>query len=121
MTDVVAPAVNVWDVAAITAAALAVLRLDSADTDAARVGDAAVQATEQIDQFLDQTVPLDATAVQSLFGGAVDLTVSLYRRKDAGTGLAASYTPGGTAAVDTDPLAKVALMVLAWKDRWGIG
>ena len=121
MTDVAAPAVNVWDVAAITAAALAVLRLDPADADAARVGDAAVQAVEQIDQFLDQSVPINATAVQSLVGGAVDLTVSLYRRKDAGTGIAASYTPGGTAAVDTDPLAKVALMVLAWKDRFGVG
>lgn len=120
MTNVAAPAVNIWDQAAIVADALAVLRLDAADVDAERIEVAATEATEQIDAELDRVDVLDTTLVVSLHGAAVDLTVSLYRRKDAGTGMAATYTSGGTAAVDVDPLAKVRLMVLPWKKRWGL-
>lgn len=120
MTDVAAPAVNTWDQAAIVADALAVLRLEATDVDAGRIEADAAEATEQLDAELDRVEVLDTTLVASLHGAAVDLTVSLYRRKDAGTGMAATYTPGGTAAVDVDPLAKVRLLVLPYKQRWGL-
>ena len=76
----------------------------------------------RVDQFLDALDPIDATRRTRSYGGRPSTWPSpLYRRKDAGNRLAASYTPGGTDSVDTDPLAKVALLVLAWKARCGCG
>lgn len=121
--DVPAPAVNLWDQAGIVTDALAVLRLDAADVDADRVTAAADEATEQLDQLLDRTTELDTTTIPSLHGAAVDVTVSLYRRKDAATGVLASYTPAQymPVAVDADPLAKVRKMIRPWKERASIG
>ena len=82
-----APDVSVWwDPAAVSAAALAQLRLTDADVDAGRIVAAVGPAGQSINQYLDRD-PVDAytvaTAPPQLQDAIVQVTVDLYRRKDA--------------------------------------
>lgn len=120
MSTVTPPAVNTWDVDGILADALTVLRLDPNDADADRVAGACVEATEQLDQDLDATTAIDTELVRTLHQSAVDLAVSLYRRKDAPLGVSSSYSPDEFIAVEADPLAAARRRVLPYKQRWGI-
>jgi len=115
------PAANTWDVAAITAAALAVLRLDAGDVDAARIGDAAEEATLRLDLELDAVDPIDTTGDPLYEGPAVSLTVALYRDKDAATGINASFTPDRFEPVGGDPTARVRKSLVKLKRRFGCG
>ena len=123
MTDFVVapPAENVWDVEAITTAALAVLRLDAADVDAGRIGEAAVEATARIDIELDALDPIDTTGNPLYEGPAVSLTVALYRDKDAATGMNVSFTPDRYEPVGGDPTARVRKSLVKLKKRFGCG
>lgn len=95
------PAINVWDLEAITTAALSVLRLRNDDIDEARIRSAATAATELLDHELDAIDPTDATLVAALGEAAAQVAVALY---------------GGVG----DPIAAVRPMALPWKRRWGV-
>lgn len=122
MTDVAPPAVNTWDLPAVTAAALATLRLDPTDPAADVVATRCVEAVELIDVYLDRVEPLDTSVWQALQGAAADLGVALYRRKDASTGMQAGYAPS-TVAFDVadDPLDLVRAALRGHKQRFGVG
>ena len=123
MTDYVVapPALNAWDVQAITDAAMAVLRLDPADTDAGRVADAALEATLRLDLELDAVEPIDTAGDPLYEGPAVALAVALYRDKDAATGINASFTPDRFEPVGGDPTARVRKSIVKLKKRFGCG
>jgi hypothetical protein len=114
------PAANPWDTAEIAAQALAVLRLDPADQDAARIAELAVEATELVDGYLDLEAPYDV--IPSLVeGSAVTVTVELYRRKDAPFGVSDAWSAdGGVVRVSSDPLRGVRGLLGRYKGRWGV-
>jgi hypothetical protein len=118
---VAAPVANVWDVAAITAAALAVLRLDPGDVDAGRVAAGAEEATMRIDLELDAVDPVDTTGNPLYEGPATSLAVTLYRDKDFATGVSSSFTPDRYEPVGGDPAARVRKSLVKLKVRFGCG
>jgi len=122
MSDITAPAANTWNVAAIAAGAIAVLRLEGAgDPDVDRVETAAVVATGLLDAELDADVAVDATTNAVLATAAVQVTVELYRRKDLPFGTGGAWSPNETPySVEGDPVAGVRAMTLPWKQRWGL-
>lgn len=124
MTNVVSipapPAPQPWDHAAVVAGALAVLRLTPEDDDADRVDAAAQTAEELLDKFVDAPEPLP-TITPAMLTGAVDLTVEIYRRKDAPFGVLNAW------AVDDIPirigseiLRGVRGIVGHTRQRWGV-
>jgi hypothetical protein len=115
------PAANTWDTTAITAAALAVLRMSAGDVDAGRVGDAAVEATRRLDLEIDAVDPIDTTADVLYEGPATSLAVALYRDKDFATGINASFTPDRYEPVGGDPTARVRASIVKLKKRFGCG
>ena len=123
MTDyaVAPPATNLWDTQVVGDAALAVLRMDSADVDAGRVYAAAGDATMRIDYELDSPEVLDVMADPWLLQVAVTETVALYRDKDAATGISASFTPDRYEPVGGDPVARVRKALVKRKVRFGCG
>jgi len=103
--DVAPPAGLPWDVDAVIAAALTILRLDPADVDQPQVEDAALVATADIDQHLDwPTSPWDTFADMPMpvVRSAVHVTVEEYRRKDAPFGVTDSWSVDG-AVLRTSP------------------
>ena len=123
MTDFVVapPAANTWDIQAITDAVFAVLRLDPADGDAARIDAAVVEATRRVDLELDAIDPIDTTGDPLYEGPATSLAVTLYRDKDWATGVNASFTPAGLEPVGGDPTARVRASLVKLKKRFGCG
>ena len=121
MTDVSAPAALPWDVDAVADAALDILRLDAADEDAARILTAAASATELVDQVLDyETAP--ASIPSPVFDAAVNLTVELYRRKDAPFGVTDSWSvDGASILLSSDVMRGTRSTLSRYKARWGIG
>lgn len=93
----------VWagDLTEIVAAALAQLRIDSADVDSSRMEPYASAAVRRIDSFLDPETADDFPypAPPELFEAAVTVTVRLFRQKDAPFGVA-----GGWSDLDTGPI-----------------
>ena len=123
MTDFVVapPALNTWDTQVIGDAALAVLRMDSADVDAGRVYAAAGDATMRIDYELDAVAPIDVMTDPWLLSVAVTETVAIYRDKDAATGMNVSFTPDRFEPVGGDPMARVRKALVKRKERFGCG
>ena len=121
MTDVAPPAVNSWDLPAITATALATLRISDVDPAAELVATRCQEATELIDVHLDRVDVYDTTVWLSLQGAASDLGVALYRRKDASTGMQVGYSPDTAFNVGDDPLDLVRGVLRGHKQRWGVG
>ena len=121
MSDVSAPVALPWDVDAVAIAALDILRLDPADDDAQRITDAATTATELVDAHLDYaTAP--ASIPSPVFDAAVNLTVELYRRKDAPFGVTDSWgLDGASIRLSSDVMKGTASMLAPYKARWGIG
>jgi hypothetical protein len=107
-----------WDVDEVTAAALAVLRLEAGDVDAARVRALVPTAGEQIAQYVDAVavpVVIPATWDQAI----VDVTVALYRAKDTppaspDLAFAGGYTP------PVDALSTVRSALRPYRQRWGM-
>lgn len=116
----VPPAVSAWDTDRIVSRALEVLRLGTEDPDAPRVYDAAQAAMRLVDVYVDAvedglpvTPPMEAAAVQ--------VTVEMYRRKDAPFGVIDAWSQDATAIrVSGDPLSGVLLTLLPAKARWGV-
>lgn len=92
------PAVNPWDVTQVAERALDVLRLDPADMDAARIERKAAEAVALIDAELDLVLPYPTVSAipAPVVEAAVNLTVELYRRKDAPGGITDSWTSDGS-------------------------
>jgi hypothetical protein len=112
------------DVDAIVAAALAVLRLDPTDEDADRVESTATSAVLLVDTYLDRADdPLVAPAPQPVTDAAVQVTVELYRRKDAPFGVLNSWGESdvGPVRIGTDPLKGVEQMLAPYAHQYGIG
>lgn len=105
------PAANTWDLDEVTHAALALLRLETADVDAELVASAAQEATQLIDVELDkypvedteESPAFDAGAVPTLANAAAKLAAHLY------------LNPSGD-----DPVAVVRSEVAPWRERWGL-
>jgi len=121
MTDVgpPAPATSLWDINDVTDRALTVLRLHSGDVDEPRVGDAALVATGAVDSFVDAAEPFAPSA--AMVDAAVQVTVELYRRKDAPFGTANAWsTDTVPVPVGADSLHGVLMQLLPDKERWGV-
>jgi hypothetical protein len=121
-TSVTPPAANVWDVNDIAQQALGVLRMDGADVDAGRVTDAADVATCRIDAYLDTTVPVDTAAVPELVQAAVELTVEVYRTKDAPWGVLDAWSADTVPVrISSDRLRSIRGLIVQHKERFGVG
>jgi hypothetical protein len=125
LDDAVAPpAAAPWDVEDIASRALAILRLDDTDDDAPRVQTAAIEATELADQFLDyaETPWTSSSEIPApVVGGAVNLTVELYRRKDAPFGVADAWSiDGALVHLSADVLKGVRGMLRPYRSRRGV-
>ena len=122
MSDVAPPAANTWDVNDITAQALAVLRMDGTDVDAGRVADSADVAVARLDAYLDSVDPVDTTVIPELIQGAVELTVEVYRTKDAPWGVLDAWSADTVPVrISSDRLRSVRSLIIAHKARFGVG
>lgn len=122
---VTAPDVSVWwDPAAVTAAALDVLRLTDVDVDADRVGGHVATAGQAVNQGLDRD-PVDAfttqTAPVQLVDALVQVVVELYRRKDSPPTSVDGMLAGAWRPQSIDPLAGVRALIAPFRTRRGIG
>ena len=122
---VVAPAVLPWDLPAIVADALDVLRLDPSDEDADRIATAATTATALLEQRLDlETSPWMSSAElpAPLTTAATNLTVELYRRKDAPFGVTDAWSvDGALVRLSSDVLRGVGALVAPYRGRRAVG
>lgn len=114
------PAVLPWDVDAVAQAALDILRLDPTDEDAARILSAAATAITLVDTFLDyEFAPVSIPS--PVFDAGVNLTVELYRRKDAPFGSTDGWSPDAASVMLTaDVMRGTYSMLDPFKSRWGI-
>jgi len=123
MTDITVapPAPLPWDVDAVAQSALELLRLTSADIDADRMLAMADTATTLIDAELDYAVsPTEIPG--AVFDAAVNLTVELYRRKDAPFGVLDSWSVDGAAIrLSADVMRGTRKMLAPFVSRWGVG
>lgn len=119
------PAPLPWDLPAITAAALDVLRLDPTDQDADRIATAAMVATADVEAELDYETSPWATAADippAVTWVATVRTVEAYRRKDAPFGLADSFSPDGASVYLPANHRRGTSSVLApYRSRRGVG
>lgn len=120
MITVTPPAFNPWDVEEVTEMALDVLRLDPADQDAARVERKAAEAVALIDADLDLVDPFETIPVP-VVEAAVNLTVELFRRKDAPGGITDSWTSDGSfLRLSADVMKGVRSELRPYKQRRGV-
>lgn len=116
----VPPATNLWDVDRIVARALEVLRLGTDDPDTPRVYDAAQAACPLIDVYVDHVEP--AAVSQLMETAAVQITIELYRSKDAPFGVIDAWSQDMVAfRIPRDRLAGVLSLLDPSKTRWGVG
>jgi hypothetical protein len=144
LVEVPAAVVGSWHdaIPTIAAAAITQLRLTEADVDAARIAGKAPAACAAIDGYLDlrrfdlYLTPL-AGRVTYTYGGvevtayaagqappdvldaAVQVTIELYRRKDASFGVLTSGPE--PVRISADVLRGVASLLDPWREGWGIG
>jgi hypothetical protein len=117
---ITAPATHPWDVPAIVADALDVLRLLTDDPDADRIEQAAPVATAMADAMLDADVAF-VTIPDPVHYGAVLLTVELYRRKDAPFGVLNAWSVDDIALrVGSDVMRSVRSLFIPYKVRFGV-
>lgn len=116
--------VPAWaDVDDIATAARAVLRMDAADQDADRVLEAAASAVALVDNYLDRAEdPIVPPAPQPVTDAAVQVTVELYRRKDAPFGVLNSWSDSdiGPVRIGTDVLKGVESLLSPYAHRYGV-
>jgi hypothetical protein len=120
VTPVAPPALLPLDAQDVADQALAILRLDPADVDAARIEQAALVAidlaTQQLD-FADVPVALSVAVTDAV----VTLTVELYRRKDAPFGVTDSWSvDGAVLRLSSDVFRGVRSQLAKYRDRWGV-
>lgn len=120
---VTAPAPLPIDPATVVTRALDVLRLDPTDDDAPRVEIAAVEAIDLASQQLDYDPTLvPVTIADAVLGAVVNLTVEIYRRKDAPFGVTDSWSvDGGLLRLSSDVFRGVRSQLGKYRARWGVG
>lgn len=124
MTAPTAPDQTVWwDTPATLARALDVLRLDSGDVDAGRVATLVLAAGARINDVLDRCPdnPVPVPPPAPLADAIVQVTVELYRNKDAPPSSIDGLIAQSWRAPSVDPVAGVRAMILPYKQRFGIG
>jgi hypothetical protein len=109
------------DVTATYEAVLLSLRVTTADPDAAQILACITAAAALIDQFLDRTDPLPSPTPQPVQTALEQLTIELYRRKDAPFNLLNATVPEDVPVDITGvgAIQSVAPMIQPWKQRWG--
>jgi hypothetical protein len=102
--------------------ALAVMRMDSpTEPDLQRVNMAADAAGRLIDDRLDRCTPLPVVTPEPILTAAVEVTVEMYRRKDAPFGTVGGWADGAVAApIYPDPLSGVWPMIAPYRQRMGV-
>ena len=105
--------------------AAAVLRLPPSGAEFARLEVCAVAAGVHICQFLDRWSPIPGVTPGVPPGplrfAQSQVTVELYRRKDAPFGVLDAWSPdSGTVRVGTDPLSGVKSLLTPYRTHWGI-
>jgi len=119
--SVAAPAALPWDVESVASSALDILRLDPTDEDAERINTAAQSATELVDSLLDYAVA-PVLIPGPVFDSAVNLTVELYRKKDAPFGVTDSWSSDGSSVfISADVFRGVRSTLWRYKSRFGVG
>jgi hypothetical protein len=111
------------DPADIAAKALAVMRLDPADVDAARVESAAVSAMQLVDDYMDRADdPLVLPTPQPVEDATVQVTIELFRRKDAPFGVLNTWSESdvGPVRIGTDPMKGVEMLLAPYAHRYGV-
>lgn len=109
------------DVQATYESVLITLRVTTADPDAGIILDSITGAAALIDQFLDRTDPLPTPTPGPVQQALEQLTIELYRRKDAPFNLLNATVPEDV-PVDITGLGaiqSVAPLIQPWKQRWG--
>jgi hypothetical protein len=109
------------DVQATYEAVLITLRVTTADPDAGIILESITGAASLIDQFLDRTDPLTSPPPGPVQQALEQLTIELYRRKDAPFNLLNATVPEDV-PVDISSLGaiqSVAPLIQPWKQRWG--
>jgi len=106
--------------------AATILRLASSGADYDRLLELAGAAGELICLYLDRTDPIPGVLPQTppppLRTAHANVTVELWRRKDAPFGVLDAWSPDGTATrIGSDPLQGVHHMITPYKAGWGIG
>lgn len=134
---VAAPLALPWALDRVTSSALAVLRLNSDDIDAARIQQKASVATRLINEFLDlATFPIQwlvpyfgpndpevmvCVVPPELYEAAINVTVELYRAKDAPFGVSDAWSADGALVrISSDRLKGIRSLITTHKGRWGI-
>jgi len=102
--------------------ALAVMRMNSvSDPDLQRVSDAADAAGRLIDDRLDRCTPLPVTTPEPILAAAVEVTVEMYRRKDAPFGTVGGWADQAVPLpIYPDPLGGVWPMIACYRQRMGV-
>jgi len=101
------------------------LRKQAGDPDADRIEELIPTAASLVDNYLDRAAdPLPAAPpMHPLVSTAMtNLTIELYRRKDAPFGVLNSWSPDDVALrISSDPLRGVSQILLPLKQRFGVG
>lgn len=123
MSTTAPPAANPWDVDDVSAAALAILRLEPADEDAPEVATSAGVACELVDAELDMAAPFATVddIPAHVHRAAVFLTVEMYRRKDAPFGVLNAWSVDDVMIrVGPDVMRSVRSILFPSKERFGV-
>jgi len=106
----------------IVARALAAMRmLDASEPDRLRVSDAANSAGTLIDLRLDRVTEFPVATPEPILAAAVEVTIVLYRRKDAPFGTAGGWADNTiTTPIYSDPLEGVMPMLAPYRERLGV-
>lgn len=113
-----------WDLETTTANVLAQLRFESTDVDVGRITMLVPAAGALVNQFLDRHTVLPTPVPTPVQTSLEQVTIELYRRKDAALVSSTSgYTSDSIAERygAADPLAEVAPLLTPWRQRWGAG
>lgn len=111
------------NVAAIADAALAVLRRDASDPDAGAIQAYARAAAYLVDDYLDRADAPFTTAPDPVFSATVQVTIELYRRKDAPFGVLNNWSDSdiGPVRVPVDWSKGVEYLLDPYAHRFGVG
>lgn len=104
--------------------AMKVLRMEDTHTDMVRVERAAASAIELVDLYLDRADdPLVQPTPPPILDAAVQVTVEVYRRKDAPFGVLQGFsdTDVGPVRIGSDALKGVESLLMPYAHRYGVG
>lgn len=117
-------AVPAWaDIDAITDAALAVMRRASSDPDRGAISEYAEAAAMLVDDYLDRADSPFTEPPAPVFSATIQVTVELYRRKDAPFGVLNNWSDSdiGPVRVPVDWSKGVEYLLDPYAHRFGVG